>query len=379
MSKFLLITIISLLSLNNKKDTRKPIAKQPIIEQTTSKNKNIEIVFCLDATGSMEGLIETAKEKIWEIVSQLAQSNDVESLKLGMVFYRDKGDSFITKKIQLTTDLDEVYDKLLNMKANGGGDTPESVNQALNEAITEIEWSDSNAYKTIFVVGDCPPHMDYQDDVKYTSSCKIASKKGITINTIKLGQSCTNAIAHFKAMANCCNGDYLQLDQNASDVVIKTPYDDAIYEISKSIDESRVYYGTKEEQMVNYQKKEKSLEVYERSSKTSNTARASYKMSKAGKKSLGTQELIHDYTNHKINIDDLSEDELPKYLIGKNKQEIKDTLEKLKDQRIQNELKISELLKKKKEYIKNKKSTLSESEKTSFSQKVVEILKKQSL
>jgi len=327
----------------------------------------------------MSGLIGTAKEKIWDIVSELAQSNDVESLKLGMIFYRDKRDAFVTKKIQLTTDLDEVYDKLLQIEADGGGDTPESVNQALHEAVSDIQWSDQQkTYKTIFVVGDCPPHMDYQDDVKYTLSCKEAARKGITINTIKLGKSCTEAIVHFRKMASCTNGEYLHLDQHASDVVIATPYDDEIYEVSKSIDQSRVYYGTKAEQSVNYLKKEKSLEVYEKSSKTANSSRASYKMSKAGKKSYGNKELITDYIEDKVEIEEIAEEELPIDFKGKSKQEIKVELEKLKKERKENEQKLRELSKKRKNYIKEQKKKLSKTEKKSFSEKVVEVLKKQS-
>ena len=58
-----------------------------------------------------------------------------------MVFYRDRGDNFITKQISLTTNLDAVYTDLLEIEAEGGGDSPESVNQALNEAVGQMKWS----------------------------------------------------------------------------------------------------------------------------------------------------------------------------------------------------------------------------------------------
>ncbi len=344
-----------------------------------SKTKDVEIVFCLDATGSMSGLIGTAKEKIWDIVSELTQSSDVESLKLGMVFYRDRGDGFVTKQIPLTTDLDEVYSDLLEIEAAGGGDTPESVNQALNEAVTDMKWSNkSKTYRTIFVVGDCPPHMDYQDDVKYTESCKKAAKKGIIINTIKLGTSCRSAIPHFKKMASCTNGEFMQLDQHASDIVIATPYDDDIYKVSQSIDKSRMYYGNEAEQAVNYDKKAKSMAVYEKSSKTSNSARATYKMSKSGKKSwMGNKEIVNDYADGKVSVEEIAEEELPKELKGKSKTEIKVALEKLKKERKEKEKELKELSEKRKQFIKQKKKELATSEQTSFSEKVVDVLKKQ--
>lgn len=43
-----------------------------------------------------------------------------------MIFYRDRGDLFITKQIPLTTDLDNVYSDLLEIIADSGGDSPES-------------------------------------------------------------------------------------------------------------------------------------------------------------------------------------------------------------------------------------------------------------
>ena len=152
---------------------------QNTIPQSQAEPSSIELVFCLDATGSMSGLISTAKTKIWEIVTGLAQSVPSPNIKLGFVFYRDRGDAYITKIVDLTYDIDSVYSELLAISAGGGGDTPEGVNEALHDAVTKLNWStDGVVYRTIFVVGDCPPHMDYQDDVKYEVSCKLAKEKG---------------------------------------------------------------------------------------------------------------------------------------------------------------------------------------------------------
>lgn len=343
----------------------------------THKTKNAEIVFCLDATGSMGGLIGTAKEKIWDIVNELAQDGDIDTLKMGMVFYRDRGDGFITKQIAMTTDLDEAYTELLKINAAGGGDQPESVNQGLHEAITDMKWStNKKTYRTIFVVGDCPPHMDYQDDVKYTESCKLAAKKGITINTIKLGNSCREAIPHFKAMANCANGEFLMLDQNAQDIVIATPYDKEINQLSRNIDDSRMYYGDEELREINYSKKEKSMAVYDNGSSTSNSARAEYKQSKAGQKvAYGTQEIISDYDNGKLDLNNVEDSKLPKDLKGKSLDEKKRIVKQLSEQRKANNKKLKALLKKKRSYVEEK--ATQDTSKLSFSKEVLKVMKKQ--
>src|SRR4051794_37265142 len=134
---------------------------------------NVEVVFCLDTTGSMGGLINAAKQKIWSISNQIAAGKPTPNLKVGLVAFRDRGDQYITKVFDLSDDLDAVYTNLMAFQAGGGGDTPESVNQALNESVTKISWSkDAKTLRIIFLVGDAPPHMDYADDVKYPDTCQ---------------------------------------------------------------------------------------------------------------------------------------------------------------------------------------------------------------
>lgn len=382
LQKRLSIFLLTVLSFSCKETTKLHATNTKVLTTIEEKPnphqiKNAEIVFCLDATGSMSGLIGTAKEKIWDIVSEMAQDGDIDTLRIGMVFYRDKGDTFVTKQIALTTDLDEAYTELLKINAAGGGDTPESVNQGLQEAITDMNWSkDKHTYRTIFVVGDCPPHMDYQDDVKYTESCKIAAKKGITINTIKLGNACLEAIPHFKAMSNCTNGQFLRLDQHAQDIVIATPYDEEINRLSRNIDDTRMYYGTVAERSYNYDKKAKSMAVYESASPSANSARASYKQSKAGQKSAyGAQEIINDFDNGKLKLEDIEDEKLPDSLKGKSLAEKKQIVESLSNKRSADNKKLKTLLIKKRDYI-NKKSNETNG-KPSFSKEVLKVMKNQ--
>src|SRR5436309_13228620 len=114
----------------DKKEKKKP-AKKP----------QVEVVFCLDTTGSMGGLIEAAKQKIWSISNQIASGKPTPDLKVGLVAYRDKGDAYVTKVFDLSDDLDAVHGQLKTFQAQGGGDTPEHVNQALFDAVHKVKWS----------------------------------------------------------------------------------------------------------------------------------------------------------------------------------------------------------------------------------------------
>src|SRR3954453_15148764 len=90
------------------------------------KKPRVEVVFCLDTTGSMSGLIEGAKTKIWQICNQIINGKPTPALRVGLVAFRDKGDSYITKVHDMTDDLDAVYSEVRTYRAEGGGDAPES-------------------------------------------------------------------------------------------------------------------------------------------------------------------------------------------------------------------------------------------------------------
>ena len=138
----------------------------------------IDVVFVLDTTGSMAGLIHAAKEKIWSIATTMASAQPAPEIRMGLVAYRDRGDAYVTQVVDLSTDIDSMYAKLMDLQAAGGGDGPESVNEALAQAVGAESWSqDDSTYKVIFLVGDAPPHMDYQDDVKYPQTVAARREK----------------------------------------------------------------------------------------------------------------------------------------------------------------------------------------------------------
>jgi VWA domain-containing protein len=208
----------------------------------------VEVVFCLDTTGSMGGLIEGAKQKIWSISNQIVSGRPTPDLKVGLLAYRDRGDAYVTKLTPLTDDLDAIYAQIKEYKAEGGGDMPESVNQALNEAVTKFQWSeDKDTLRIIFLVGDAPPHMDYRDDVKYPETCKLATEKGILINAVQCGSDaeCTRV---WQDISSKAGGDYVQIAQDGATVRVITPYDKRLAEINAELENSTLLYGSKEKQ-----------------------------------------------------------------------------------------------------------------------------------
>jgi Mg-chelatase subunit ChlD len=224
------------------------------------KKPNVEVVFCLDTTGSMGGLIEGAKQKIWTISNQIVSGKPTPNLKVGLLAFRDRGDVYITKITDLTDDLDAIYSTIKTFKAEGGGDTPESVNQALNESVTRFKWSDDkDTLRIIFLVGDAPPHMDYKDDVKYPETCKLASEKGIIINTIQCGNDpeCTK---FWQDISTKAGGAYVQIAQDGAQVRVVAPQDKRLAEINAELENSTLVYGSKEKQQKDQEFRLKSLD-----------------------------------------------------------------------------------------------------------------------
>src|SRR5437870_1564992 len=220
-----------------------PVAAQGQRAKAAEKPK-VEVVFCLDTTGSMGGLIDAAKQKIWAICNQIAAGKPTPQLRVGLVAYRDRGDDYITKVFDLTDDLDAIYTNLMAFKAAGGGDFPESVNQALYDSVHKIKWSaDKKTLKIIFLVGDAPPHMDYPDDVKYPETCKVACTKDIIINTIQCGTHAETR-KYWEHICKLAEGSYVQIDARGGPVVaVATPFDEELATINGKMARGMLIYG----------------------------------------------------------------------------------------------------------------------------------------
>ncbi len=272
----------------------------------------IDVVFVLDTTGSRSGLIQTAKDKIWSIATTMASAQPTPEIRIGLVAYRDRGDRYVTKVVDLSDDLDSVYATLMDFQADGGGDTPESVNQALYEAVHNISWSqDSQAYQVVFLIGDAPPHMDYQDEVQYPEIVTAALEKGIVINTIQCGEIPATA-GPWTQIASLGHGRFFQVDQAGSAVAMTTPFDAEIATLSARLDDTRLYYGSDEEKEKMASKVAATDKLHKGSSVESRARRAAFNMSAAGTANLlGENELVDGIARGAIKLDELDEAELP--------------------------------------------------------------------
>ena len=199
-------------------------------------NKSLDLVFCMDCTGSMGPYIVKAKESIESIVTNIVEKSGCNDVLFGLVAYRDhppQDKTFITKKFNFTNKLETMQSYLNELVASGGGDGPEALTSALFE-IKNMEWREETT-KIVIVITDAPPHglgeygdgflngdPDGHDPIIIT---KDLAKKGITIYSV----GCEPEINKYKfarafliSLANLTGGQSIGLENanSLADVIL---------------------------------------------------------------------------------------------------------------------------------------------------------------
>ncbi len=204
----------------------------------------VDIVFALDTTSSMTGLISGAKAKIWEIARRAQQGKPAPRLRVGLVAYRDVGDAYLTRVMDLTTDMDAVYATLTALRAEGGGDAPEHVLKGLHDAIDEEHWSsDPNAVKLVYLVGDAPPHLDYRDGITFDGVVADALRQGIRVSAIRCGND-PETLAAWTRIAQKTDGEVSTIEQSGGVAAVTTPYDAELARLNAALSATEIHYGS---------------------------------------------------------------------------------------------------------------------------------------
>jgi hypothetical protein len=291
-----------------------------------SVQPRIEVVFCLDTTGSMGGLIEGAKQKIWSIANGILAGEPTPELHLGLIGYRDYGDAYVTRIFPLNDDLDEVYGDLMSFQAEGGGDTPEHVNRALHDAVHGISWSDDEeTLKLIFLVGDCPPHMDYDDGYSYREACADAVTGNIIINTVQCG-GYQETVAYWQEIARLGEGRYAAVAQEGGMQVVETPFDAELALLNGLLEETVVPFGSASARSEYEDRKEKISGM----APAAAAERATYKSLEAD---MGAYDLIDALRSGAVRLDELLDRDLPHELRGMDLADRRSYLSKVEAER----------------------------------------------
>ena len=145
----------------------------------------LDLFFVLDATGSMADELDRLTATVDSVVARISGLEGEPDVRLGMTVYRDEGDAFLTRTFDFTDDVDAFRSALGEVTADGGGDDPEAMDEALAAAIDEPAWRDpGEAVQVAFVVADAPPQVGRNVPTPYDRSLQEAAARGIRIHSV---------------------------------------------------------------------------------------------------------------------------------------------------------------------------------------------------
>ena len=215
---------------------------QPQQQQQPEGQRHIDVVIALDTSSSMDGLIDAARQKLWDVVNLLGKARPQPLLRVGVIAYGnthyDARSGWVQKVSDLTTDLDTVYEKLFALRTDGG---TEYVARAVNDATRDMQWDqDPHTLKIVFVAGNEPANQDPKIPVE--SAVQNARSKGIFVNAIYCGSDTAGEAIGWREVARLGAGKYAAIDQNRR-VVINTPVDGELERLSGELNKTYVGYG----------------------------------------------------------------------------------------------------------------------------------------
>jgi Mg-chelatase subunit ChlD len=373
------ISIASAWVFNDRGPTIDPISIGDSAKSPSSAT--LEMVFVLDTTGSMGGLLDGAKQRIWGIVNEVMQTESHPAVRIGLVAYRDRGDAYVTQVLPLTNDLDRVYTVLMAYEAGGGGDTPEDVRRALLEGVNQAGWSTqaNGVAQILFLVGDAPPHDDYADAPDTRTTAANAARNGIVVNTIQCG-TIPGTRSVWEAIAQKGNGQYFAIQQNGGVQAITSPYDEQLGKLANQLGGTFVAYGggvgeagDKQRAIARGLADEVEARVAQAAPKPAQAERA---LNKAMNREAYIGDLLQSIENGSIELDKIDANQLPANLRDMSPAQRKQEIEKRLAERRELRAQIVALSKQREEFIAAERKKLG-AKSDAFDTAVVTALKEQ--
>jgi hypothetical protein len=173
-----------------------------------------DICFIVDATGSMGDEIAYLREDLTDVVTRVQKANPSLSLNIGSVFYRDKGDEYLTQEFDFSNDTKALMSFWSKQGAGGGGDYEEAVEEGMEKAMN-LKWRDDAQAKIAFLLLDAPPHQTEEVIKRIKDLTAAYAKKGIKIIPIAASgiDKSTEYLMRFMALAT--NGTYTYLTDDS--------------------------------------------------------------------------------------------------------------------------------------------------------------------
>ncbi|MBO4216665.1 MAG: VWA domain-containing protein, partial [Clostridia bacterium] len=178
--------------------------------------KKLDLMFVIDTTGSMGDELRYIQTELYDVIAKVkANFEQNVSIRLSVNFYRDHGDTYVVSSNKFTTDISAAVAELAKQYSDGGGDYPEAVDEALEDAVKNHDW-DADAVKLMFFVLDAPPHSDRQGTPeRIYENVLLAAENGIRIIPVASSGVDTETELIMRSLAAITGGTYVFLTNDS--------------------------------------------------------------------------------------------------------------------------------------------------------------------
>ncbi len=184
-----------------------------VLETDCNSYETVDIMFVVDATGSMDDEIAYLKAELADVIGRASESNEME-FRTGAVFYKDKWDDYLTAVSPLHHDPQVAIDFMHKRSISGGGDYPEAVDAGLEKALNQ-DWDEEALSRIIFLLLDAPPHDDPEVLARLEDQVRTAAENGIKIIPITASGIDRETEYLMKQLAMMTNGTYVFLTDDS--------------------------------------------------------------------------------------------------------------------------------------------------------------------
>ena len=320
----------------------------PVVNEVSAKKTKIQVAILLDTSGSMQGLIEQAKSRLWNIVNTLTtlkyngEAPDIEIALYEYGSYKRYDGDYIRRITPLTADLDLISKELFALTTNG---SEEYCGTVIQRAVNELEWGNSKAdMKLIYIAGN---EEFTQGNISYKTAIANALKKDIFVNTIHCGSEDVGIGDFWQDAALRGNGKFFNIDANATVRAIKTPFDPQIILCNEKLNDTYIGYGiVGKERKMNQTVQDRNAG----SISSANYTERAVSKSKAVYKNT-SWDLVDKVKEDKDALSRIKKEELPEELRNKSPEELKTFIKQKAEERTLIQKEINELAVKRQIYI----------------------------
>ncbi len=172
----------------------------------------LDVALVLDVTGSMSDELNYLTVEFESIIARLDEDYPNVDMRFALVVYRDVEDAFVTRSFDFTGSIEEIRENLSAQSADGGGDFPEAMDSALEDA-NELSWRTGNVARVLILNADAPPHDDRFNST--VDEAKALARKGVRIYPLAASGVDDTAEYIMRAMAVSSGGRHLFLTNDS--------------------------------------------------------------------------------------------------------------------------------------------------------------------